>query len=71
MERLPPPIARRILTRIEALAVTPRPPGCRMLTGAESLWRIRVGHYRVLYAVQDERATVDILAIRHRSDAYR
>jgi len=42
-----------------------------MLTGADSLWRIRVGDYRVLYEIQDEREVVDILAIRHRSDAYR
>jgi mRNA interferase RelE/StbE len=42
-----------------------------MLTGADSLWRIRVGDYRVLYEIQDERKLVDILAIRHRSDAYR
>lgn len=42
-----------------------------MLTGVDSLWRIRIGDYRVLYEVQDERAVVDIIAIRHRSDAYR
>jgi mRNA interferase RelE/StbE len=42
-----------------------------MLAGAESLWRIRIGDYRVLYEIQDERGVIDILAIRHRSDAYR
>jgi mRNA interferase RelE/StbE len=71
LEQLPPPLARRIVRRIEVLATNPRPPGCRVLTGADSLWRIRVGDYRVLYEIQDARATVDILAIRHRSEAYR
>lgn len=42
-----------------------------MLTGADSLWRIRVGDYRVLYEIHEQREIVDILAIRHRSSAYR
>jgi mRNA interferase RelE/StbE len=71
LDRLPPHIARRVLGRIEALAADPRPPRCRMLTGADSLWRIRIGDHRVLYEIQDERGVVDIIAVRHRSDAYR
>jgi len=60
-----------VLRRIEALGENPRPPGCLKLTGAEDLWRIRIGDYRVLFDIQDEKLLVDILAIRHRSDAYR
>jgi ParE-like toxin of type II ParDE toxin-antitoxin system len=61
---------------IPAKAIAHREPGCaewapQTLTGADSLWRIRIGDYRVLYEIQDEREVVDILAIRHRSDAYR
>ena len=33
--------------------------------------RIRIGDYRVVYAVDDSRRIVDISAVRHRSDAYR
>jgi len=42
-----------------------------MLTGPSSLWRIRIGDYRVLYEIQDGERVVDIIAVRHRSDAYR
>jgi len=35
------------------------------------LWRIRAGDYRVIYEIDDRRRTVDISAVRHRSDAYR
>ena len=35
------------------------------------LWRIRVGAYRVIYSVDDEQMIVDIVAVRHRSRAYR
>jgi mRNA interferase RelE/StbE len=71
LERLAPQIASRILTRIESLAMNARPAGCRMLTGPDPLWRIRIGDYRVLYEIRDEPRIVDILAVRHRSDAYR
>ena len=71
LESLAQPLAFRIFSRIEALALAPRPDGCRKLQGASNLWRIRVGDYRVLYAVDDALRLVDVIAIRHRSDAYR
>lgn len=71
LERLGEPLVSRILRRIEVLTLTPRPEGCRKLQGAPSLWRIRIGDYRVLYAVDDAQKIVDVIAIRHRSDAYR
>jgi mRNA interferase RelE/StbE len=71
LERLGKPLISRLLRRIEALALTPRPDGCRKLQGASNLWRIRIGDYRVLYAVDDAQQVVDVIAVRHRSDAYR
>jgi mRNA interferase RelE/StbE len=71
LERLGEPLLSRILRRIETLALIPRPDGCRKLQGASNLWRIRVGDHRVLYAVDDTRQVVDVIAVRHRSDAYR
>jgi len=71
LERLEMSVARRIISRIEALATDPRPPGCVKLQGAADLWRIRIGDYRVVYSVDDHARVVDIRVIRHRSDAYR
>jgi mRNA interferase RelE/StbE len=70
LEELDAPIIQRILPRVEALAKEPRPRGCRKLRGESNLWRIRIGQYRVVYAVYDERQVVDIIAVRHRSTAY-
>jgi len=42
-----------------------------MLTGTSSLWRIRIGDYRILYEIKDEKRVVEVIAVRHRSDAYR
>jgi len=71
LEGLETSVARRILLRIEALATAPRPPGCVKLQGAADLWRIRVGDYRIVYAIDDNARLVDIRVVRHRSDAYR
>jgi len=71
LERLQAQVARRIIAQIETLASNPRPPGCVKLQGADNLWRIRIGEYRVIYSIDDGGRVVDISAVRHRSDAYR
>jgi len=58
----------------EALAVLrddPRPPGCVKLTGADDLWRIRVGQYRVVYTIRDDELLVLVVRVAHRRDVYR
>lgn len=70
LESLSTSVVNRIFPRIEALAKDPRPHGCRKLRGERFLWRIRIGDYRVIYAVYDDKHLVDIIAVRHRSKAY-
>ncbi|MGH7411680.1 MAG: type II toxin-antitoxin system RelE family toxin [Candidatus Methylomirabilis sp.] len=70
LESLHPPLVQRILSKIEALTVDPRPPGCRKLRGENDLWRIRIGDYRVVYAIYDGERRVDVTAVRHRREAY-
>ena len=71
LERLTRPVQLRVLRRIESLGSNPRPAGCRKLEGADDLWRMRIGDYRVIYSIDDSRQLVDVSAVRHRSDAYR
>lgn len=40
------------------------------LTGSE-LWRIRVGVYRVIYAIDDAIRVVTVVDVGHRRDVYR
>lgn len=70
LESLPNTIINRIFPKIEALGTNPRPAGCRKLKGSGDLWRIRVGDYRVIYSVNDNFVEIDIIALRHRSEAY-
>jgi mRNA interferase RelE/StbE len=38
-----------MMVRLENLADTPRPAGCKKLEGGYKEWRIRVGDYRIVY----------------------
>jgi mRNA interferase RelE/StbE len=71
LRKLPAETFHPIIPRIRALAETPRPPGCRKLTGSDSDWRIRIGEYRVIYEIDDAGKTVRIFRVRHRREAYR
>ena len=61
---------QKIILRIQALARDPRPPGHEKLTGQER-YRIRQGHYRIIYSIQDKEFTVWVVKIGHRKDIYR
>jgi len=71
LQNLDPQVARRIIKQIEVLVTDPRPSGVVKLEGATDLWRIRVGPWRVVYRISDRDRLVDVIAVRHRSDAYR
>ena len=67
---LPSDAIGRVLPRIRELAGNPRPAGCKKLHGYKDRWRIRVGNYRVVYAIDDRQRSVDVTRIAHRKDAY-
>lgn len=63
-------VQRRIARRIDGLAADPR-AGAVKLRGADEVWRARVGGYRVLYAIEDERLVILVFAVGHRREVYR
>jgi mRNA interferase RelE/StbE len=44
-----------VLRKVAALEDDPRPPGATRLVGADDLWCLRIGDYRVVYAIEDDR----------------
>jgi mRNA interferase RelE/StbE len=61
----------RIVGAIELLGVDPRPPGAKMLRGGDpGRWRVRVGDYRIVYAIEHDRLLVLVLRIAHRREVY-
>lgn len=70
LARLDRAVQRRIARRIDRLAADPR-AGAVKLRGADEVWRVRVGDYRVLYAIEEHRLIVLVIKIGHRRDIYR
>lgn len=70
LRRLPQDLLRRLQKTIDGLAVDPRPPGAVMLTGYD-LYRVRVGDWRIIYAIQDDVLIVVVVEVAPRGGAYR
>jgi mRNA interferase RelE/StbE len=69
--RLPKSVRSRVDLAILALGDDPRPPGCSKLAGTSKGWRIRVGDWRILYTIEDNRLTVLVVDVGHRREVYR
>jgi mRNA interferase RelE/StbE len=61
---------KKILKRIELLSENPRHPGCEKLTGKDR-YRLRQGHYRIVYAIRDDELSIWVVKMWHRKDIYR
>ena len=70
LESLSDDLIARIVPKIDSLAVNPRPFGSKKLRGYKDLWRIRVGDYRIVYIIDDERNVVNVTRVAHRRDVY-
>jgi mRNA interferase RelE/StbE len=73
LARLPRNLLERVDAEIHALAVDPFPPGHKKLSGTrhDNLYRVRVGDWRISYAVEKDKSLILILEVAPRGDAYR
>jgi mRNA interferase RelE/StbE len=71
LKRLPPSMRSRIALALNGLLRIPRQGDIQKLEGTENEYRLRVGDWRVIFQPDSERRVVVIVAIPHRSDAYR
>lgn len=71
LRSLPRSATARVLKRIESLEEDPLPRQSLKLAGAEALYRLRVGDYRIIYALDTQAKTVTVHYVRHRRDVYR
>jgi mRNA interferase RelE/StbE len=75
LDKLDPPQAKRILKFLhERLAPLDNPRGIgQALRGSElgEFWKYRVGDYRLICKIEDDRALILVLRIGHRREIYR
>lgn len=70
--QLPSEVRGAAAQAIEELKQDPRPHGCTALQGnLRGYYRVRLGSYRIIYAVDDTTQEVEVVAVRHRSRAYK
>jgi mRNA interferase RelE/StbE len=69
--KVDPSVKRRITSAIEELRHDPRPASAKRLVGRADYWRIRVGAYRVVYALEDDRLVILVVTLGHRRSVYR
>ncbi len=56
-----------IAKAISALEQEPRPPRVKKLA-LSGLWRVRVGRYRVVYAIDDKQGLVIVVRVARRTE---
>jgi mRNA interferase RelE/StbE len=61
---------KKILLKVDSLAVNPRRDGTVKLSGQE-IYRIRQGLYRIIYEIRDSELVIQVIKIGHRSDVYK
>ncbi|MBL7945125.1 MAG: type II toxin-antitoxin system RelE/ParE family toxin [Flavobacteriales bacterium] len=71
LRRVPEPYHTSIVRVLRGLEKDPRPSGCKKLTGAAGLYRVRVGAYRIIYEVSDKIKLIVVERIADRKDAYK
>ena len=71
VKKLPKDIKNKMRIIIQDLSQNPRPRKCKKLAGGTHAYRIRIGDYRILYVIDDDKKWISISAVRHRKEAYR
>jgi len=70
LRKLPKSVISRVVEAIENLKENPYPKQSKKLRATERTYRLRVGDYRVIYQVDEERKQVIIYHVRHRENVY-
>jgi mRNA interferase RelE/StbE len=77
LDKLPTETRTKIFKAINSLSTNPRPLGYEQLSDFvlqgltfKALFRIRIGDYRAIYAIENETVTITIVRIKHRIEVY-
>ena len=73
LKKLDAAISKRILDYLEQIELldNPRSRGKALTSNLSGLWRYRVGDYRILCRIRDDKLIITVIEIAHRSTVYR
>ena len=73
LKKLDTAISKRVLDYLEQIELldNPRSRGKALTSNLSGLWRYRVGDYRILCRICDDKLIITVIEIAHRSTVYR
>ena len=71
LKRLHGKTLTHIRKAISALASEPHPNGSKKMVGYENFYRIRVGDWRIIYAVEEDKLIILVLDVAPRGSIYK
>lgn len=69
LKKLPKDLAERILKK--AIFIKDTPQSFMKKLESKDIWRLRVGDYRVLIDIYEDKKVMDIIKVGHRRDIYK
>lgn len=61
---------KRILAKMKTTLADDPYSGKKLIGNLSPFWRLRVGDYRVIYVIEEEIVTVEVVKVRHRKEVY-
>ncbi len=61
---------KRILAKIKTVLVNDPHSGKKLVGNLSPFYRLRVGDYRIIYAILEDIVAVEVIKIKHRKDIY-
>lgn len=71
IQRLPEKYATAMVEALAYITENPRRRGKPLRLELDGHWSARRGPYRIIYTLDDNERTVQVVAVAHRADAYR
>ena len=64
-----PQIRERVMQALDLLAINPFPAQAKKVLGS-NFFRVRIGQYRIIYEVNNQKLLIYVISIDHRKDVY-
>ena len=71
LRKLPKEMIRKLLDQVSMLSRDPFPAGVKKLVNSESVYRLRIGGYRLIFRVEQSKLVIEVILVGHRRDVYR